>query len=170
LRRANCVINQLASRLPASERHSVAAMELASYGCRTTMHVVRLLAPQLDRETHTEDIDFSPGASSAGTPAMHTRLGFGQGTGHGHGRMPPSPRTRRSEQGAEKCAGERAGKSPIIDAKKITKLKSSVRCCSATPNSTPRRSIPGSPPRRFSEVTSPLEHVALQLNEIRPPG
>jgi NTE family protein len=25
------------------------------------MHVVRLLAPQLDRETHTKDIDFSPG-------------------------------------------------------------------------------------------------------------
>jgi NTE family protein len=24
------------------------------------MHVVRLLAPQLDRETHTKDIDFSP--------------------------------------------------------------------------------------------------------------
>jgi len=24
------------------------------------MHVVRLLAPQLDHETHTKDIDFSP--------------------------------------------------------------------------------------------------------------
>jgi NTE family protein len=24
------------------------------------MHVVRLLAPQLDRENHTKDIDFSP--------------------------------------------------------------------------------------------------------------
>ena len=35
--------------------------ELASYGCQTKMHVVRLLAPQLDRETHTKDIDFSPG-------------------------------------------------------------------------------------------------------------
>jgi NTE family protein len=34
--------------------------ELASYGCQTKMHVVRLLAPQLDRETHTKDIDFSP--------------------------------------------------------------------------------------------------------------
>ena len=30
------------------------------YGCQTRMHVVRLLAPQLDRETHTKDIDFSP--------------------------------------------------------------------------------------------------------------
>ena len=30
------------------------------YGCPTRMHVVRLLAPQLDREDHTKDIDFSP--------------------------------------------------------------------------------------------------------------
>ena len=34
---------------------------MASYGCQTKMHVVRLLAPQLDRETHTKDVDFSPG-------------------------------------------------------------------------------------------------------------
>jgi len=55
------VINQLAARLPESERNSPAVRELASYGCPTRMHVVRLLAPQLDRETHTKDIDFSPG-------------------------------------------------------------------------------------------------------------
>jgi NTE family protein len=54
------VINELATRLPEGERNTVAARELASYGCQTTMHVVRLLAPQLDRETHTKDIDFSP--------------------------------------------------------------------------------------------------------------
>ena len=35
--------------------------ELAGYGCQTRMHVVQLLAPQLDREDHTKDIDFSPG-------------------------------------------------------------------------------------------------------------
>jgi NTE family protein len=46
--------------LPDSERNSAAVRELASYGCQTRMHVVRLLAPQLDRETHTKDIDFSP--------------------------------------------------------------------------------------------------------------
>ena len=34
--------------------------ELAGYGCPTRMHVVRLLAPQLSREDHTKDIDFSP--------------------------------------------------------------------------------------------------------------
>jgi NTE family protein len=54
------VINELAARLPETERNSAAARELASYGCQTRMHVVRLLAPQLDRETHTKDIDFSP--------------------------------------------------------------------------------------------------------------
>lgn len=54
------VINQLAARLPESERSHPAVRELMSYGCATRMHVVRLLAPQLDRETHTKDIDFSP--------------------------------------------------------------------------------------------------------------
>jgi NTE family protein len=54
------VINQLAARLPEAERDSEAVRELASHGCSTQMHVVRLLAPQLDNETHTKDIDFSP--------------------------------------------------------------------------------------------------------------
>ena len=34
--------------------------DLAEYGCLTRMHVVRLLAPTLDGEDHTKDIDFSP--------------------------------------------------------------------------------------------------------------
>jgi NTE family protein len=54
------VINELAARLPETERSDPAVRELTSYGCPTQMHVVRLLAPQLDRETHTKDIDFSP--------------------------------------------------------------------------------------------------------------
>ena len=53
------VISQLAVRLPESERNSEAVKELTGYGCPTRMHVVRLLAPQLDRENHTKDIDFS---------------------------------------------------------------------------------------------------------------
>ena len=32
---------------------------MASYGCLTRMHAVRLLAPRLDGEDHTKDIDFS---------------------------------------------------------------------------------------------------------------
>ncbi len=53
------VINQLAARLPEAERGSPAVRELAGYGCQTRMHVVRLLTPPLDRETHAKDIDFS---------------------------------------------------------------------------------------------------------------
>ena len=53
------VINQLAARIPEAERNTEAVKELAGYGCPTRMHVVRLLAPQLDRENHTKDIDFS---------------------------------------------------------------------------------------------------------------
>ena len=55
------IINQLGARLPESERNDLAVRELLGYGCQTRMHVVRLLAPQLDRETHNKDIDFSPG-------------------------------------------------------------------------------------------------------------
>ncbi len=54
------VINELTARLPEAERDSPAMRELAGYGCQTRMHVVQLLAPQLERETHTKDIDFSP--------------------------------------------------------------------------------------------------------------
>jgi len=54
------IINQLGTRLSESERSDPAVRELLGYGCQTRMHVVRLLAPQLDRENHTKDIDFSP--------------------------------------------------------------------------------------------------------------
>jgi NTE family protein len=54
------VINELAARLPDSERERPEVRELMSYGCQTRMHVVQLLAPQLDHEDHTKDVDFSP--------------------------------------------------------------------------------------------------------------
>jgi NTE family protein len=54
------VITQLACHLPEQARSSSEVRELLGYGCPTRMHVVRLLAPQLDRENHTKDIDFSP--------------------------------------------------------------------------------------------------------------
>jgi NTE family protein len=60
IHRLRHVIKELAARLPEAERNSETARELAGYGCQTRMHIVRLLAPQLDRETHTKDIDFSP--------------------------------------------------------------------------------------------------------------
>jgi NTE family protein len=55
------IIRQLVERIPESERNTEAVNELASHGCLTRMHVVRLLAPRLDNEDHRKDIDFSPG-------------------------------------------------------------------------------------------------------------
>ena len=54
------VISELAALLPEEQRSSGKVRELAAYGCQTRMHVVRLLAPQLEMESHTKDIDFSP--------------------------------------------------------------------------------------------------------------
>lgn len=54
------VINELMRHVPEEVRRRPEIRELAGYGCRTTMHVVRLLAPRLDNESHTKDIDFSP--------------------------------------------------------------------------------------------------------------
>jgi NTE family protein len=54
------VISELAKHLPGEVRRSDMVRELASYGCPTRMHVVRLLAPRLDNESHLKDIDFSP--------------------------------------------------------------------------------------------------------------
>ena len=59
IHRLRHVINELAARLPHAELNKPLVRELAGYGCQTRMHVVRLQAPQLDRETHTKDIDFS---------------------------------------------------------------------------------------------------------------
>jgi NTE family protein len=53
------IIRELAREMPAAQRESKRVKELASWGCGTTMHVVRLLAPHLDGEDHTKDIDFT---------------------------------------------------------------------------------------------------------------
>jgi NTE family protein len=53
------VIRQLAKQIPASTRNNDDVRELASWGCGTTMHVVRLIAPSIDGEDHTKDIDFT---------------------------------------------------------------------------------------------------------------
>jgi NTE family protein len=53
-------VSQLVRYLPDDVRKSEAVRELAGYGCVTQMHVVRLLAPRLENENHTKDIDFTP--------------------------------------------------------------------------------------------------------------
>jgi NTE family protein len=54
------IIRQMAGKVPPAQRDSPEFRELASWGCHTTMHVVRLQAPRLDGEDHTKDIDFTP--------------------------------------------------------------------------------------------------------------
>lgn len=53
------VIAELCRKLPQEVRCDPEVENLARHGCRTRMHVVRLLAPALDDEDHTKDIDFS---------------------------------------------------------------------------------------------------------------
>ncbi|MCB1340873.1 MAG: patatin-like phospholipase family protein [Pseudooceanicola sp.] len=53
------IIKELAAKLPEDHRASDAVKEMEAYGCTTTMHVVRLLAPGLRGEDHLKDIDFS---------------------------------------------------------------------------------------------------------------
>jgi NTE family protein len=53
------VIAELSRRLPDVTRLDPRVAELTRHGCLTRMHVVRLLAPALDNEDHTKDIDFS---------------------------------------------------------------------------------------------------------------
>jgi len=54
------IITKLYEALPPEAIDSAEAKELAGYGCYTRIHVVRLLAPSIDNEDHTKDVDFSP--------------------------------------------------------------------------------------------------------------
>jgi len=53
------VIRELVKSLPPEKQAEPGCRELAAWGCHTTMHVVRLLAPALASEDYWKDIDFS---------------------------------------------------------------------------------------------------------------
>jgi NTE family protein len=53
------IIRELVMKLPPDVVATRELRELASYGCVTRMHVVRLMAPPLAGEDHSKDIDFS---------------------------------------------------------------------------------------------------------------
>jgi NTE family protein len=59
IHRLRHVIRELEKSLPPDTRNDPKCRELASWGCHTTMHVVRLLAPTLDGEDYLKDLDFS---------------------------------------------------------------------------------------------------------------
>jgi NTE family protein len=60
IHRLRHVIKQLVECIPEELRDSEAVRALAGYGCQTRVHVVRLLAPRLDNEDPTKDVDFTP--------------------------------------------------------------------------------------------------------------
>ena len=59
IHRLRHVIRELHKRVPAGRHDDPEVKELAAWGCGTTMHVAHLLAPRLDNEDHTKDIDFT---------------------------------------------------------------------------------------------------------------
>ena len=59
LHRLRHIIAELVAQLPEKARASERTRLLGSYGCVTRMHVVRLVAPSIEGEDHTKDIDFS---------------------------------------------------------------------------------------------------------------
>ena len=65
------IIRELTRQMPAAKKDDAKVKELASWGCGTQMHVAHLLAPRLDGEDHTKDIDFTPGGISARRDAGH---------------------------------------------------------------------------------------------------
>ena len=60
IHRLRHVIRQLTQQLPAARQADPLVKELSAWGCGTTMHVAHLVAPRLEGEDHTKDIDFTP--------------------------------------------------------------------------------------------------------------
>ena len=60
LHRLRHIVAELSALVPPEKKRDNLVAEMASYGCLTRMHVVRLLAPALNYEDHAKDIDFSP--------------------------------------------------------------------------------------------------------------
>ena len=59
IHRLRHVIRELHKQIPQARQSDPLVKELASWGCGTTMHVAHLLAPRLEGEDHTKDIDFT---------------------------------------------------------------------------------------------------------------
>lgn len=71
IHRLRHVIRELVRHVPESERESAAVRELAAWGCGTIMHVVPLVAPRLEGEDQTKDIDFTPAGMQSRRQAGH---------------------------------------------------------------------------------------------------
>ncbi len=60
IHRLRHVIRELHKQLPAARQADAKVKELSAWGCGTTMHVAHLVAPRLEGEDSTKDIDFTP--------------------------------------------------------------------------------------------------------------
>jgi NTE family protein len=60
IHRMRHIIRKLKHHLPPEAHEDPAIGDLTAHGCGTTMHVVRLLAPEFDGDDYTKDIDFTP--------------------------------------------------------------------------------------------------------------
>ncbi len=65
IHRMRHIIRELARHIPEKEKRKPEVQQLCSYGCPTVMHIVRLLAPRIEGEDHTKDIDFTPSGVKA---------------------------------------------------------------------------------------------------------
>lgn len=72
IHRLRHVISEMAKHVPERDRATEEVQELMSWGCKTTVHIVRLLAPRLDGEDHTKDIDFTASGIKARWAAGYT--------------------------------------------------------------------------------------------------
>jgi NTE family protein len=59
IHRLRHIIKELCDKLPPDEHDDPIVREMKGFGCRTTMHLVNLLAPRLDGDDYTKDIDFA---------------------------------------------------------------------------------------------------------------
>jgi len=65
IHRLRHVIRELVKRLPKTERAMPEVQELASWGCHTIMHVIKLAALRLEGDDQLKDIDFTPAGIAA---------------------------------------------------------------------------------------------------------
>ena len=59
LQKLRHIIEELSEYVTDADQQREIVKEMMTYGCPTRMHVVRLLAPSLDNEDQTKDVDFS---------------------------------------------------------------------------------------------------------------
>ncbi len=60
IHRLRHIIRKLSHHLPEEKRGHPDVKGHASHGCGTTMHIVRFLAPELEGDDYSKDIDFTP--------------------------------------------------------------------------------------------------------------